>query len=339
MLEEISPIIKEKAPLILAEIEKAKSILLHCHPSPDPDSIGSALAMKFALEQMGKKVSVIEGDSEIPQSFMHFPGADEIVPKNFFEVDLKEFDLFIILDCGGIEMISSKGNVVFPSDLSTIVIDHHASNNGFGRIDLIDKSSPATAFILFQLFSEWHVDIIKSIALNLILGMYSDTGGFKYEQTDYRLLQATAYCAKLAPDYTKSIFLLENCETKESIYFKSLALNSIETFCNNSLAISSISYNDLQNKHIPIHMISGGEIANILKSVIGWNVGILMTEIEPERIKINFRTRDSERYDVSKLAMAVGGGGHRASAGAYLQMTFIDAKKLVVEKAKELYNL
>ena len=338
-MNETSPIIKEKAPLILAEIKKAKSILLHCHPSPDTDSIGSALAMKFALEQMGKKAVVIKGDSEIHVAFKHFPGANEIVQKNFFEIDLKEFDLFIIVDTGNMEMVSGKKKVEFPKELRTIVIDHHFSNNGYGDIDLIDKSAPATAFILFQLFFEWEINITKPIALNLMLGMYSDTGGFKYEQTDYRLLQAAAYCAKIAPDYTESIFLLENSEPKEAIYFKSLALNSIETFCNDKVAISSVSYSDLKAKQIPIHVVSGSEIANLLKSVIGWDIGVLMTEVEPGRIKMGFRTRDSEKYDVSKIAVAFGGGGHKSASGADSKLSLNNTKELVVEKIKSLYNL
>src|SRR5882724_10069578 len=114
MASDISPIIKEKAPIILAEIKKAKSILLHCHPLPDPDSVGSALAMKFALEQMGKKVTFIRGDSEIPRGFMHFPGAKEIVNKNFSEVDLQEFDLLISLDSGSKNMISQASPPSYP---------------------------------------------------------------------------------------------------------------------------------------------------------------------------------------------------------------------------------
>ena len=99
--------VEDAAPKILEAIKAARSILLHCHPSPDPDSVGSALAMKFALESMGKKATVIRGDSEIPQAFMHFPGAGDIVAKNFFEVDLAEFDLFIVLDSGSTNMISA----------------------------------------------------------------------------------------------------------------------------------------------------------------------------------------------------------------------------------------
>ena len=336
---EISPIVREKASLILAEIQKAKSILLHCHPSPDPDSIGSALAMKSALERMGGKATVIQGDSELSEAYKHFPGAEKIVPKNFFEIDLKDFDLFIILDCGNMEMISHRKPVVFPNELRTVIIDHHASNKGYGNISLIDISSPATTFIIFQLFEEWNVKLTYDIAINLLIGMYSDTGGFKYLPTDYRVLMAAAECAKIAPDYTEFIFIAENSQSKESIYFEALALGGIETFCGDSVAISAVSHDDLKKKNIPIHTTAESEVANTLKSVIGWNIGILMIEVDPGKIKVNFRSRDPKRFDVSKLAAALGGGGHRAAAGVCLMTTLSGAKELIVEKIKELYTI
>jgi len=338
-MNEISSIIKEKSPLIFAEIQKAKSVLLHCHPSPDPDSVGSALALKSALEQMGKKATVIKGDSQIPRAFLHFPGANEIVEKNYFETDLSQFDLFIILDSGGISMVSVKGEIKFPETLNTIVIDHHSSNTGFAKLNLIDTSSPATSFILFQLFKEWNVKINHDIALNLFMGMYTDTGGFKYPPCDYRILEAATECSKIAPDYTKSLFLMENSQSKEFVYFQAIALGSLETFCNDSIAISAVSYDELQSKNISKEVIGGNEIANILKSVIGWNVGILMTETEKGKVRVNFRSRDGEKYDVSQVAKALGGGGHRAAAGVCILGTIDEAKKMVVEKIKSLYNL
>ena len=81
--------------LILDEIQKAKSILLHCHPSPDEDSIGGALATFHLLKKLGKNVSIIAGDSEIPTGFELLPDGDEILPQNITEIDLGQFDLFI----------------------------------------------------------------------------------------------------------------------------------------------------------------------------------------------------------------------------------------------------
>jgi phosphoesterase RecJ-like protein len=295
--------------------------------------------MKFALEQLGKKVTVIKGDSAIPQAFMHFPGAHDIAEKNFFEVDLDEFDLFIAQDGGGIEMISTLQKVEFPGHLKVIVIDHHNSNKGYGHINLVDVSSPATAFTLRELFREWNIELTREIATNLFIGMYTDTGGFKYPKTDYRVLQAAADCARVAPDFSGAIFKLENNNSKELIRFHALMLNSIETFCNDSVAIASVSQEQLIKNNIPAVVARGDFVPNLLKSVVGWNIGLTMLETEPNRIKLSFRTRDAVAYDVSKIAVALGGGGHKGAAGAGMNMPLEEAKKAVVSKIKELYNL
>ena len=335
----ISEEVKKAAPLIFNEIKKANSILLHCHPSPDPDSVGSVLAMKFALEALGKKVTAIKGDSDISMAFMHFPGAHSIIKKSFEEVDQKDFDLFIILDSGGIEMVSSKVKVEFQDHLKTIVIDHHDSNKGYGHINLVDFNSPATAFTLYQLFNEWDMTLNREISLNLFMGMYTDTGGFKYGKTDWRILEAASVCAKVAPDFPEIIFQMENSEVKEFIYFVALALNSIETFCNGNVAISSIPHDMLLQKGIPAGVVRGDFIPNMLKSVIGWNIGVTIFEVEPTKCKVSFRTRDPQLYDVSRVAVVLGGGGHKGASGAGLMMGASEARELVVSKIKELYNL
>ncbi len=324
---------------ILEEIKKANRILLHCHPMPDPDSVCSALAMKFALESLGKQVTVIKGDSDIPEAFMHFPGAHDIVKKNFHEINQDDFDSFIVLDSASTVMISMKNTPVFPLSIKTISIDHHPTHTRFADINLVDDSSPATAFILFNLLKELKIKINHDIAVNLLIGMYTDTGGFKYTLCDYRILESAGELARIAPDYTKAIFIMENSENKDSLYFQGLALNSIKTYCNDNLVISSVSYESLKEKNININLISSHTVANLLKSVIGWNIGISMVEIESNRVKISCRTRDSDKYNVSILAKTFDGGGHKSASGATLNMPLEQAVSKVVETAKVLYNL
>ncbi len=334
----MTKVIDEMAPSVLEAITKADRILLHCHPSPDPDSVGSVLAMKFALEQLGKKVTAIQGDSSIPQAFMHFPGAETIVKKKFGEIDLATFDLFIILDSGSPEMISLT-RPSFPLSIKSLVIDHHASNVLYADINLVDITSPATAYILFNLFKNWGIKIDHDIALNLFMGIYTDTGGFRHRGVTSETLKAASELTKIAPDFTETIFSMENCNVKETIYFQAIALNSVQLFLNGRVAVAPVSYQSLAEKNIPEDCIRGDMIANILKSIIGWDIGISMVEKEPGKVKISCRTRDSDRFDVSKLAVALGGGGHKAAAGARLNMPLDEAVKEVVETAKVLYNL
>ena len=331
--------LEKLAPVILSEIKNSKSILLHCHPMSDPDSVGSALAMRFAIEQMDKKVTVIKGDSDIPTAFMHFPGAVDIIKKNFIEIDLNSFDLFISLDSGSKEMVTNMKSLTFPLSIKTIVIDHHITNELYGDINLVDISSPATAFVLFKLFKLWNISISHDIAINLFMGIYTDTGGFRYSPTDFRVIRAASELAEIAPDFNQILFTMENSRTKESIYFLAIALSSVKTFLNDNIAISIVSHKDLVSKNIPEEYVRGISISGMLISVIGWNIGVSMIEIEPQKIKISCRTRDKEKYDVSKLAKALGGGGHKGASGASLNMSLEHGVEKVVETARVLYNL
>ncbi len=333
------PTLKEAAPVILAEIKKAKSILLHCHPSPDPDSVCSVLAMKFALESLGKKVTAIRGDSEIPQAFMHFPGMAAIVPKNFFEVNLADFELFLSLDSGATQMISRIQPVVMPLSIPTIVIDHHESNSGYGDLNLIEKTTISTSQILFELFKEWGIALTPDIAHNLLMGIYTDSGGFKYKLVSPRTFAIAAELAPFATGFSAMISRMDNSETPASMRFCGLALSSIETFLNESVALASVSYKTLVDNNLIENGPTKHMVVSLMKNVGSWKIAGLLTEVSPNVIKCSFRNQETDNIDLSKLAVAIGGGGHKSAVGATLSMSLDEAKKLIVSKAKDLYNL
>ncbi|MDP3962660.1 MAG: bifunctional oligoribonuclease/PAP phosphatase NrnA [bacterium] len=324
--------------MILDDIRAADSILLHCHPSPDPDSVGSALAMKFALEQLGKKATLIRGDSEIPKAFMHFPGAGDIVNKNFFEIDISGFDLFIVLDSGQ-SGISRLGGVVFPPTLKIINIDHHRTNPGCGSVNLIDPSYPATCLILFDLFKEWNIKLDENIASNLFIGTYTDTGGFKYEGVSSKTFAAAAELVTHIEDLPRLISRMENSNTPGLMIFNGAALSSISVFFDGILAISSVSYSTIEAKKIPVNDVSAGQVSSFMRSVSDWSIVACAVESAPNSVKLSLRSKDSNKYDVSRLAAELGGGGHKAAAGAILSMPLDQAFEKVVSAAKVMYNL
>jgi phosphoesterase RecJ-like protein len=340
MNEGVSSEIVKLAPVILAEIKNASSILLHCHPKPDPDSVGSALAMKLALEQMGKKATVIKGDSEIPQAFMNFPGAGEIVRKNFFELDLSQFDLFIAQDSSSKQMISRWGQFGESMPIRTVVIDHHRSSERYGHVNLVEDSYPATAQVLSDLFQVWGVSMTQEIAANLFMGIYSDTGGFKYRGASGRTFEIAARLVSTGIDFYSLLDDVENSRTPASIAYERTALSNIEYFLGGTLVICTVPYDVIKSEGITESDMGGVQIASILRTVVGWDLDVGMVELKPGEIKMGFRTRDEKRFDVSKIAVAFGGGGHRAASGAGITgKSLAEAKALVVAKAKELYNL
>ena len=329
--------VKQFAPAIWKEIQKAKKILLCFHPSPDGDSIGSSLAMYHCLKNMGKDVTIIYGDSKFKDMYSFFPGIKEVLQKNYLEIDTTKYDLFITVDSANVEQISKMGDVGFPPNLQVINIDHHKSNKMYGHINLVLDNYPAAAQIVYELLTTLNIYINPEAAICLYLGLYTDTGGFKYPRTTADTLFIASELAKIAPDFPKYIFELENSFTPNQIKYLGLALSSIRSYFGGKVAISEISFDVLHESGIEPRDTDKMEISNILKSAVGWDIGIALTATEKNKCNVSLRTRDAVKYDLSKLALAIGGGGHSAAAGGTIFKPFTEAKKLLLEKIQEVY--
>lgn len=322
---------------LLRTIQEAEHILLNCHAGTDADSVGSSLAMHHYLKSIGKKVTHFSGDVDIPEYLKKIPGAKMIENKSWFDLDLTKFDLFIALDTASLTQISKLNEVVIPNKLKTIVIDHHASNPGFGTINYIEKDSAAACQTLFWLFKKWEIDITPEMAACLFAGMYTDSGGFKYELVSKKTLEAAAELVAINPDFYLVIADMENTRMPVDVTFQALALNNIEHFFNDKVAVALVTNKQLKKAGIPDNFSGGAEISNFLKSVIGWEVGISMIERKPGVFSLSFRTRDAKVYDLTKVTGLLGGGGHRAAAGAQIQKPLNEAKKALKEALEKSY--
>ena len=323
---------------ILKKIKKSQNILLHCHPSPDGDSLGSVLAIAEYLKQINKEVTIIKGDSELPSNFDHLPNFSTIENKSYFDIDPSAFDLFLILDTADKNQISKIGPVSFPPDLNTVVIDHHASNPGFADIYLIDDTSPSTCQIVSQLLSDWKANITVSMATNLIIGIYTDTGGFKYPKTTSRTFEIIAKLTSISPNYSEFIFQMENRNDPGQIRFRAVALNNLKEFFSNHVVFSSVSRIQMKKNNISRNHTEKSDIANLLKSVEGWDIAVSIVETDPGVSTISLRTRDPKKYDLSQIALATGsGGGHPAAAGATLKKSIKGTQQKLIEIIQKLH--
>ena len=334
MLDEAS---KSIAQDIWKIIEGSQKILLHCHISPDGDSIGSTLAMYHALKNMGKDVTAIWGDSGPVQQFSFLPGFNEIVNKHYFEVGPENFDLFIIQDSASIDRISMKDKMFFPSSMKTVIIDHHVSNTKFAEVNLVPDNAPATAAVLFELFTLWNVSVTKEMAIAMMVGMYTDTGGLRFRGVSSRTFEIMSVLISIEPKFPEYIEMLDRDIEYGRIKYLGLAYDSIAFFCKGKVAMSSVSLETLQENNIEERHTQKQPTPNVLKSIKGVMIGIEAVEWQPNEVKFSFRTNDPEKYDVSVLATALGGGGHRAASGLMLHLPIEEAKKKVLEAIGNIF--
>lgn len=321
----------EQFKAVRQEVDQANHILLHLHPSPDPDSLGSALAMWHVLRGLGKQVTLIRGDSELPESMSMLPGFDQIVPQSFPEVDQSQFDLFISLDSAEKKLVSSHESWDFADNLKVVVIDHHISNTGYGDINIIDTDAPATSQVLSDMFAEWGVEITPDIAICLFVGIYGDTGGFRYPKTTAKTFGVVSGLVERYPNFPEVLSQMGNQNTPGQLKFRGVIYNSIEVVGRGKVALVAIDYSDIEQGGFSVADTERQEIPNNLISVKDWLVGISLVEKEPGVTYLSFRTRSGDVYPVNKIASQVGGGGHLAAAGARFAGTATEAKQKVVE--------
>ncbi len=322
---------------IKSEIDQAKKILLHLHPSPDGDSVGSSLAMFHFLTAIGKKVTLIKGDSPMSRYLSHLPGFENIVDKNITEIDLSKFDLFISLDASSPSQVTKAEGFTFPSDLNILVIDHHSSNTKYGKLNYVDESSPATCQIVAQIMEKYQHPFTYDESACLLVGLHTDTNGYKYSPTSSETFRIASKLAAACPDYFNYIFEIENSDTPERLLLVGYLLSHIEKYFSGQVAISTISYRQFQKMGLDSGEYGNIEIANQLKAVVGYEIGISLMETSPGQVKVSLRKR-LNNYDLSQIAVNTGfGGGHKAAAGATLPYSIPKAKKYLLKVIQKTY--
>lgn len=177
---------------ILKEIKKAKTIVILTHETPDGDAIGSSLAIKLMLEQLGKQSDVII--PEYSRMYQFLPKANEIKKDS----EIKKYDLAISMDCANLKRLAQ--NEYFENAKRTIVIDHHGSNNMYGDFNYVNPVSPACCEILVGMSEYFKIEITKEIGTCIMTGIITDTGGFRYMGITPDTFEYTAELIRLGVD-------------------------------------------------------------------------------------------------------------------------------------------
>ena len=175
---------------VLSALRKHKSFLVSTHVNPDPDALGSELSMAIFLRAMGKNVHIVN-EEPAPRRLAFLPQARRI--KGCAKSRNIVCDAAIILDCGELDRIG-KAQKLISTEMFVINIDHHVTNDFFGDLNLVEPKASSTAEVLYLLFKEAGHALTKDLAFNLYVGLMTDTGSFRFENTTAR---THAICADL----------------------------------------------------------------------------------------------------------------------------------------------
>jgi len=291
-------------------IREHDRFVLTTHENPDGDALGSLLAAKLALQQLGKDtVMVLHGDAPLPVEYGFMPLGDL---QRRWPDDVAERVLFAV-DCANESRIADP-EVLGRVPLS-IDVDHHHDNTRFGRINLVVADASSTGEVLRDLFRELDVELTPDIAEALYIALVTDTGRFQYTNTTPKALRLAAELVEAGADVHR-VFQ----GVYESVQFAKLkllarALERAQVYEGGRIVVSYLLRTDFTEVGAPEAYSEG--IIDPLRSVEGADMAVLIRE-PPRRDgparRVSLRASIDE-LDVSAIARKSGGGGHRQAAG------------------------
>jgi len=313
---------------------KARKPLFISDERIDGDSLGSSLALADFMKGIGKRVAVYVPEP-VPEKYRFLPRVDQCTDdKQVFEDG--EVDLVVMFDCSDGEYIRSL-TAVLPGKPTVINIDHHNTNPRYGDVNQVVVASPATAEVVYQFYRVNNLIPSKDAATCLLTGICFDTTAFSNSGTNERALVASSdlimYGARIH-DIIRHMF---SSRSVDALRVWGEALERLERHEGSGLVCTYITRADMERHGVSEDEIEG--LSNFLNLVVDAETMIVLREAADGSVKASMRSLSK---DVSAVAKAMGGGGHRLAAGFTLkpgEMTCDPAGcRTLVEKIAGMLN-
>ncbi len=305
---------------VLAVVEEARTIVLASHVKPDGDALGSTLAFALSLRRAGKDVTVFATDA-VPGFLEFLPGISEMVAPTE-----EAYDLFIALDCSDPKRLGD-GQKAFGNAKKTLSIDHHATNLNFADVNFVDAGAAATGQLVYDLLREMSLEITPEVATLLFVSICMDTGRFLYRSTSPKTHRIAAELIERGADTGDIYRRLYQSVSYDSLMLKYEILEKGKFLKDRRILLAFVDEETVRRHGLS--MEDTEEVVEFLRDIEGVEVSCLVKEYGEKESKVSLRSK--ERVDVSKIALAAGGGGHVNAAGFTLFVDLPEALKMVEE--------
>jgi phosphoesterase RecJ-like protein len=309
----------ERAAEILATADK---VMVTCHLGPDGDAVGSMVAMVSLLRQRGAQVTMYNPDL-VPRHLKWMPlckGLAHRLPKSV------GFAATVVMDCGDAKLLGPD----FPPPEVTgklIVIDHHASGRPFGDVFVCDPDAASVGVLVARLARLLDWPITDDAAIALYVSLVTDTGSFRYANTNAEALRLAADLVErhgVGP-WAVSERLSEQ-GTLARYRLLAAALATLQPVLGGHVVFMTIT--DVMVKAAEAAWEDSEGMVNYARSIRGVECGVLITPAKRGGVRVSMRSK-GHIIDAGAICLALGGGGHRGAAGCTLVGDLASARATV----------
>ncbi|MFA7673817.1 MAG: bifunctional oligoribonuclease/PAP phosphatase NrnA [Clostridia bacterium] len=313
-----------------SDIKKNNRFILFPHVMADGDAVGCCIALAKYLQVIKKDVIILM-EEKIPSVYMFMNEGIDI--QIYDESKKYEYEVCIALDTGDINRLGKRQGIYLSS--ITYNIDHHKTNNEYGLYNYIDCDASSVGEILFYLMKQMGVRIDHDMAQGIYVAISTDTGGFRYQNTNKKCFEISAELMDTGIDIQKiSEWVFEKTNLKKLRLYES-TIQNIKIYFNGKVALSSIRYDEYKSLDVTDEDFEG--LVNIVKNIDGVDVGVFVRDRDNGEVKVNLRS-NVDMVDVSLIACENNGGGHTRAAGFVSTKSTGEVCKLIMKSLEKYYQ-
>jgi len=308
----------------------ARRILLTSHRRPDGDGTGSMAGLASLLRAVGK-TAVIYSVDPIARRYKWLPLVGGTVHTIPFD---EHFDCTIVVDCADISLL---GDTLPPPEVcgQLITLDHHASGHPFGDIPVWDPTAAAVGVLVYRIARHLGWEITAEAAVPLYVSLISDTGGFRHANTNAEALHVGSELIRRGVVPATIAASLEERPSQSKLRLLGSVLSTLELQCAGRVGVLSVTTDMVEGARASWEDIEG--MVNWARNVEGVQVGVLLTTAKGGGVRVSMRSR-SEKIDVGKVCMGLGGGGHPGAGGCHMEGDLVSTKERVVRALEAAFS-
>jgi phosphoesterase RecJ-like protein len=296
-------------------LSTSRRFILTGHVRPDGDCVGAQAALASCLERMGNDVKIINPDPLEPRF--------QYLAKNFsFGVwdgaELPDHDVAVFLDFNEMSRCGRLGEAFAKAHSQKLVIDHHIYKGApWWDAAFVDVRASATGLLIHRIHEALGLDVELAAAEGIFTSIVSDTGWFKYSNTDAETLRIASELVEIGVEPSRMYQAIEQRKSPKHPKLTGEVLSSAHFFADDRAALVTQPWSEEAAGY------DGDDVLDCVRSVEGLEVVLFVRELADKGCKLSARSK--EWYDVQKLTSRFGGGGHARAAGASLEGNLTEA--------------
>jgi phosphoesterase RecJ-like protein len=298
------------------------------HLNPDGDAVGAGFALGLALSGLGKEVLVV---------FESFAPKLEIIPGRqllyYGPIDELSPEVFICVDCADKARIGGGLEDVYELAGITVCVDHHETNDGFATVNFLDGNASSTSEMIYRLLDGF-VRLDKDIASALYAGLVYDTGGFRFSAVGKDTLNIASRLMAIGIPFTDIYNEILHIRSFGAVKALGRVVDSSRLHMDGRIIVAGIPYSVLRECGASTFDLDG--VVEFLLNTKRVEIAALLYERENGEVKVSLRSRG---LSVGRIAVSLGGGGHRTAAGCNLQCKIGDAVTLITDILKQEFSV